>query len=91
MRKVTLCSIPKTQGFFHLELPRGAQPIDLYEDKGETKIALLINDNASLDKKEFLMVEKEQPIDGSPPKKLVYFGSFTKKEDNKKHFIFEVK
>ena len=89
MRKVVLCSIPETTGFFHLEVSRGAQPIDLYYEEGEVKIALLVNENASDDKKEFLVAEKEQRIEGAPPKKLVYLNSFSR--NKKKFFVFEVK
>ena len=89
MRKVALYPILEKEGYFYLNVPKGAQPVDLHEGEEGLKVALLVNDNASLENKKFLITEEDQVIEESPPAKLVSVGLFTRK--NRVYFLFEVK
>lgn len=89
MRRVALYPIVEKEGYFYLNIPKGAYPLGLYEGNGDLEMALIVNDNAALFNKKFLIVEKDQKIEGAPPLKLNYVGLFTRK--NRTYFVFEAK
>ncbi len=89
MRRVALYPILEREGYFYLNLPRGAQPLSLHEGESGLEMALIVNGNASLENKKFLLVEKDQVIENSPPNKLIFVGMFN--QEKKTSFVFEVK
>lgn len=91
MPKVMSYHMPKEKGYFFLELPRGAQPRCIREEKGEIKICLLVNENATLAKKKFLQVEEGEPIEKVPPNKLIHLGAYVEKSSGRANHVFEVK
>ncbi len=89
MRKQKLYSIAEREGYFSLDLPRGAQPVGIYDGRNGLELVAVVNVNAMVDKKKFLIVEEDQIIEGSPPLKLISIGIFSRKD--RVYCLYEVK
>jgi len=87
-RRIKLYPIPETEGYLYLNLPKGAQPAGFYEEKDGLEIGLIVNEEAALEKKKFLIIREGDEIKGPASEKLVPIGLFVRK---KVFFVFEIK